>query len=131
MKLFFLCSFALLIINNIANAQMPTLDLAAKKSVKINCEDSIPVLAGEIVTCETVCKIKIVETYHNEESCDQTCWPESQLTRSELTVTRFPQNQIIFNHLEIAKGISNTTMAEANKIAGQVCTKIEITRSIQ
>ena len=121
----FLFLATVLLMNVEAMAQVGTVNLKTSESLEVNCENSLPVLVGKVVSCEVICKIQVIETYHEIEACDQTCWKERELFQTDVVVTRFPQNDILFHNINLEGGSNEKALASAKNIANLACTKIE------
>ena len=107
-------------------AEVRALNLVTRESVIINCQDSMPVLKGNIVSCEILCQIDVVKKYNEVEVCDQSCWHESEYLETEVTVTQRPLNKIIFQHSMKSSLEVEQTLAEAKLQAQKICTKVQI-----
>lgn len=117
---------ALFSISLSVQAEVRALNLATRESVIINCQDSMPVLKGSVVSCEIPCQIDVVKKYNEIEVCDQSCWHESEYLETEVTVTQRPLNKIIFQHSIKSPLEVEQTLAEAKALALNFCTNIQI-----
>jgi len=106
-----------------AQSEMNVLEMKLGQATRVQCENSLPHLSGNILTCEVTCETQVIKTWEEEEVCDQSCWKESRLKSIEVIVTKQPGKKFVFSatttHDELTK-----TLEEAQSVAGGVCTKL-------
>ena len=129
MKLVLFNLSMILLFINVSSAAVTTFDLDSLETVNIKCRDSVPFLKGSMLRCEVLCKVQIIQTYKLEEDCDQTCWSVNTLSKTEVTVTKFPSNEILFSHIEMGAASGQKDVDTAMEIADQACSRIDTIRA--
>jgi len=106
-----------------AQSEMNVLEMTLGQAARIQCENSLPRLTGNILTCEVTCETHVIKTWDEEEVCDQSCWKESRLKSVEVRVTKQPGKKLVFQAFTTSDELTRT-LVEAQSVAGGVCTKL-------
>lgn len=106
-----------------AQSEMSALEMKLGNAVRIQCEDSLPLLSGNVLTCEVICETEVVKTWEEVQVCDQSCWTEKHLKSIDVTVKKQPGKKVIFSASATESDLDGI-LEKALVAAGGSCTKL-------
>lgn len=107
-----------------AQSEMSALEMKLGNALRVQCEDSLPQLSGNVLTCEVICETEVVKTWEENQVCDQACWTEKHIKSIDVTVKKLPGKKLIFSASTTEAELA-ATLENAQIVAGGSCTKLQ------